>query len=71
MAHENISLIVATMQITLYGDFFLSFLRETLDQIANICWIIEKAREFLKICFCFPDYTKAFDFVDHNKLENS
>ena len=39
------------------------------DQIANIHWIIEKAREFQKnICFCFIDYTKAFDCVDHNKL---
>ena len=39
------------------------------DQIANICWIIEKAREFQKnIYFCFNDYTKAFDCVDHNKL---
>ena len=39
------------------------------DQIANICWIIEKAREFQKnIHFCFIDYTKAFDCVDHNKL---
>ena len=37
--------------------------------IANIHWIIEKAREFQKnICFCFIDYTKAFDCVDHNKL---
>ena len=36
---------------------------------ANICWIIEKAREFQKnIYFCFIDYTKAFDCVDHNKL---
>ena len=42
------------------------------DQIANICWIIEKAREFQKnIYFCFIDYEKAFDCVDHNKLENS
>ena len=42
------------------------------DQIANICWIIEKAREFQKnIYFCFIDYAKAFDCVDHNKLENS
>ena len=41
-------------------------------QIANICWIIEKAREFQKnIYFCFIDYAKAFDCVDHNKLENS
>ena len=43
--------------------------RETRDQIANICWIIEKAREFQKnIYFCFIDYTKVFDCVDHNKL---
>ena len=43
--------------------------RETKDQIANICWITEKAREFQKnIYFCFIDYTKAFDCVDHNKL---
>ena len=40
------------------------------DQIANIHWIIEKAREFQKnIYFCFIDYAKAFDCVDHNKLE--
>ena len=46
--------------------------RGTRDQIANICWIIEKAREFQKnIYFCFIDYVKAFDCVDHNKLENS
>ena len=39
------------------------------DQIANICWIIEKAWEFQKnIYFCFIDYAKAFDCVDHNKL---
>ena len=43
--------------------------RGTRDQIANISWIIEKAREFQKnICFCFIDYVKAFDCVDHNKL---
>ena len=42
------------------------------DQIANICWITKKAREFQKnIYFCFIDYAKAFDCVDHNKLENS
>ena len=41
----------------------------TRDQIAKICWIIEKAREFQKnIYFCFIDYAKAFDCVDHNKL---
>ena len=43
--------------------------RGTRDQIANISWIMEKAREFLKnIYFCFIDYAKAFDCVDHNKL---
>ena len=43
--------------------------RGTRDQIANICWIIEKAREFQKsIYFCFTDYTKAFDCADSNKL---
>ena len=42
------------------------------DQMANICWIIEKASEFQRyIYFCFIDYTKALDCVDHNKLENS
>ena len=45
--------------------------RGTRDQIANICWIMEKGREFQKsIYFCFIDYAKAFDCVDHNKLEN-
>ena len=44
--------------------------RGTRDQTANICWIIEKAREFQKN-FCFIDYAKAFDSVDHSKLENS
>jgi len=45
--------------------------RGTRDQIANIRWIIKKAREFQKnIYFCFIDYAKAFDCVDHNKLEN-
>ena len=42
--------------------------RETRDQIDNICWIMKKAREFQKhIYFCFIDYAKAFDFLDHNK----
>ena len=46
--------------------------RGTRDQIANICWIMKKASEFQKnIYFCFLDYAKAFDCVDHNKLENS
>ena len=43
--------------------------RGTRDQVANVCWIIGKAREFQKnIYFCFIDYAKAFDCVDHNKL---
>ena len=46
--------------------------RGTRDQTANIRWIMEKAREFQKnVYFCFIDYAKAFDCVDHNKLENS
>ena len=47
--------------------------RGTRDQIANICWITEKGREFQKnIYFCFIDYAKAFDCMDHNKnVENS
>ena len=46
--------------------------RGTRHQIANICWIMEKAREFQKnIHFCFIDYAKAFDCVDHNTVENS
>ena len=45
--------------------------RGTRDQIASICWIIEKAREFQKnICFFFIDYAKVFDCVDHSKLLN-
>ena len=54
-----------------FPDFQAGFRkgRETRDQIANICWIIEKAREFQKkIYLCFIDYTKTFDCVDHNKL---
>ena len=44
--------------------------RWTRDQIANILWIIKKAREFQKnIFFCFIDYAKAFDFVDHSLLK--
>ena len=43
--------------------------RGTRDQIGNICWIIEKAREFQKkLYFCFIEYTKAFDCVDYSKL---
>ena len=43
--------------------------RETRDEITNICWIIEKAKDFQKnVYLCFIDYAKAFDYVDHNKL---
>ena len=42
--------------------------RATRDQIVNICWTIEKAREFQKNIYCFIDYAKAFDCVDHNQL---
>ena len=46
--------------------------RGTRNQIANVHWIMEKAREFQKnIYFCFIDYAKAFDCMDHNRLENS
>ena len=46
--------------------------RGTREQIDNICWILEKAREFQKnIYFCFIDYAKAADCLDHDKLENS
>ena len=41
--------------------------RKTRDQVTNHCWIIEKAREFQNVYLCFIDYTKAFDYVDHNK----
>ena len=45
--------------------------RGTRDQIANICWIIKKVREFQEnICFCFIDYAKAFDCVDHNQFSS-
>ena len=48
---------------------FLISVDQARDQIADICQIIEKVREFQKnICFCFIDYTKAFDYVNHNKL---
>ena len=57
-----------------FPDFQAGFRkgRGTRDQITDIHWIIEKAREFQKnIYFCFIDYVKAFDCIDHNKLENS
>ena len=50
-----------------YGQAGFGKGRGTRDQIDNFHWIIEKGREFQKN-FCFTDYTKAFDYVDHNKL---
>ena len=56
-------------RILLYAHIGFTKCRGTRDQIANICWIIEKARQFQKnIYFCCIDYAKAFDRVDHNKL---
>ena len=63
--------IAKTWNCTYFPDVQAGFRkgRGTRDQIANIRWIIEKAREFQKnIYFCFIDYAKAFDCVDHNKL---
>ena len=55
-----------------YGQAHFRKGRRTRDQIANICWIIKKAREFQKnFYFCFIEYAKAFDYVDHNKLWKS
>ena len=76
---QNLSLSLAPIFSLSGNDPFLSCkcqisiqmfsLGESRDQIANICWIMEKAREFQKnIYFCFIDYAKAFDCVDHNKL---
>ena len=54
------------------SQMFKLVLEKSEDQIANICWIIKKVREFQKnIYFCFIDYAKAFDSVDHNKLWKS
>ena len=51
-----------------FSDVQAGFWKGTRNQIANICWIMEKAREFQKKNLCFIDYDKAFDCVDHNKL---
>ena len=63
---------IALTRRTFVGKYVQAGFRKvsgTRDQIANICWIIEKAREFQKnIYTCFIDYAKAFDCVDHNKL---
>ena len=56
-------------RILLYAHIGFTKCRGTRDQIANICWIIEKARDYQKsVCSCFIDYIKAFYCVDHNKL---
>ena len=56
-------------QVYCFGSGNRKHLVGTRDQIANICWIMEKAREFQKnIYFCLIDYAKAFDCVNHNKL---
>ena len=69
---KRTSLVVQRIRICLpmQGTQVRSLVQEdiTASQIANICWIVEKAREFQKIYFCFIDYAKAFDCVDHNKL---
>ena len=63
--------LVPSLSLRFLGNHIAGFRkgRETRDQPANICWIIEKAREFQRnIYFCFIDCAKAFDCVDHNKL---
>ena len=62
---NSVAFLMIQVMLAIFG-------RGTRDQIATIRWIIEKATEFQKnIYFCFIDYAKAFDCVDHNKLENS
>ena len=69
MKHRLESRLLGKISITSDIPAGFSKGRRTRDQIANICWIIEKARGFQKnIYFCFIDYAKAFDCVDHNKL---
>ena len=56
------------MNSDIVSEYLVQILTEP-DQIANICWIIDKAKEFQKsIYFCFIDYAKAFDCMSHNKL---
>ena len=75
LAGSHISILISLFLWLLLGSTGKCRFRKgrgTRDQIANICRIIKKAREFQKnIYFCFIDYAKAFDCVDHNKLENS
>ena len=70
-AIPSIGLILTYTEMTIFGLSKICFRkgRGTRDQIANICWIIEKSREFQKnIYFYFIDYAKVFDCMDHNKL---
>ena len=70
-SHMDSSLPIMTKNFRHFPDVQAGFRkgRGTRDQIANIHWIMEKAREFQKnIYFCFIDYAKAFDCVDHKKL---
>ena len=79
LSHKKVMLKILQARLELYmNQEFLDVQarfwkgRGTRDQIANICWILEKAREFQKnIYFCFIVYTKVFDYVDHNNLDNS
>ena len=69
--HTHIHICLEHIRVSLVQAGFRKG-RGTRDQIANICWIIEKARAFQQdIYFCFIDYAKAFDSVDHNKLWKS
>ena len=77
--HPELNLDIVIMILKIISEFYFLLLMEcqagfrkgrgTRDQITKICWIVEKAREFPKnIYFCFIDYAKALDCVDHNKL---
>ena len=69
---NNLCLTICHGILNIYFKYLYNICSGNRDQIANICWIMKKAREFQKnIYFCFIDYAKAFDCVDHNKLENS
>ena len=69
MIYQGVRELLWGLRTTLFCEIPYRKGRGTRDQIANIHWIREKAREFQKnIYFCFIDYAKAFDCVDHNKL---
>ena len=66
---NNLCLTICHGILNIYFKYLYNICSGNRDQIANICWIMKKAREFQKnIYFCFIDYAKAFDCVDHNKL---